>query len=80
MYEQLECSEIEQSIIAGLYDAFNERRPLESRDLARAIQNTVPLSVMLREDIKLLREWARHRARRASSVVDLGVEMDHDDD
>jgi len=68
-------AEIEQVIIAGLYDAFNARRPLATEDLARAIRDTVPLSEMMREQIDKLREWAGRRARRASSVVELGLDF-----
>jgi SpoVK/Ycf46/Vps4 family AAA+-type ATPase len=73
-------AELEQAIIAGLFEAFNERRPLETRDIAGAIDETVPLSKMMREPITALRNWAAQRARRASSAVELGLEWNEEDD
>lgn len=71
-------AEIEQAIISGLFEAFNARRPLNTRDIAAAVENMVPLSVMMRENIALLRSWAKFRARRASSVVDLAYQIESD--
>lgn len=68
-------AEIEQVVIAGLYEAFNERRPLKTSDLTKVIRETVPLSVMQKEMIVLLRDWAGQRARRASSIVDINFEL-----
>lgn len=60
-------SEIEQAVISGLYDAYDQRRDLETGDLRHALGQTVPLSMMLREDLQALREWCRGRARPASA-------------
>ena len=69
----LSGAEIEQAIIAGLYEAFDQnRRPLSMEDLLTVLQDTVPLSRMMEEEIEALRLWARHRARRASARVDSG--------
>jgi SpoVK/Ycf46/Vps4 family AAA+-type ATPase len=62
-------SEIEQAIIAALYDAFEEEREVTTEDIVRNIQLTVPLSQTMREQIQSLREWARTRARQASSEL-----------
>ena len=35
-------------------------------DIARAISDTVPLSVTMREKVKAIREWGRSRARPAA--------------
>ena len=59
-------AEIEQVVISGLYDAFDEDRSLTGDDLVRNIKNTVPLSATRKEDIDALREWAKTRARPAS--------------
>jgi len=37
--------------------------------VARAITETVPLAVTLREEISRIREWARDRTRPASRPV-----------
>jgi SpoVK/Ycf46/Vps4 family AAA+-type ATPase len=71
-------AEIEQAIVSALFEAFNGRRPLCTRDIAAAVENMVPLSVMLRENITMLRNWAQYRARRASSIFDLQSQMDSD--
>jgi SpoVK/Ycf46/Vps4 family AAA+-type ATPase len=67
-------SEIEQAVIAAMYEAFTEDRELDTRDVVRALKATVPLSDTLEEQIKELRDWAKTRARPASldtSLMDL---------
>jgi len=64
--EGLSGAEIEQAVIAGLYEAFDKNRPLEMSDLLDVLQETVPLSQMMQEEIDRLRTWARQRARLAS--------------
>jgi SpoVK/Ycf46/Vps4 family AAA+-type ATPase len=66
--EGLSGAEIEQAVIAGLYEAFDRGRPLEMSDLLDVLQDTVPLSRMMDEQIEGLRAWARQRARAASTV------------
>jgi SpoVK/Ycf46/Vps4 family AAA+-type ATPase len=60
-------AEIEQVVIAGLYDAFEAGRDLEEEDLLRNIAQSVPLSQTMREQVTALRNWARTHARPASS-------------
>jgi len=60
-------AEIEQVVIAGLYDAFDAGRDLTEEDLLRNIRQTVPLSRTMREQITALRHWARTHARPASA-------------
>jgi SpoVK/Ycf46/Vps4 family AAA+-type ATPase len=62
----LSGAEIEQAVIAGLYEAFDKSRPLAVTDLLDVLQTTVPLSRMMEEQIEELRHWARNRARPAS--------------
>jgi SpoVK/Ycf46/Vps4 family AAA+-type ATPase len=59
-------SEIEQAVIAAMYDAFTDGREVETKDVVRALRETVPLSETLEEQIKELRDWAKTRARPAS--------------
>lgn len=66
----LSGAEIEQAIIAGLYEAFDQGRHLTMEDLLNVLQDTVPLSRMMEEEIGALRLWARQRARRASTRVE----------
>ena len=65
----LSGAEIEQAVIAGLYEAFDKNRPLEMADLLDVLQDTVPLSQMMQEEITALRAWARQRARPASEAT-----------
>jgi AAA+ superfamily predicted ATPase len=74
---RLSGAEIEQVVAAGLYTAFAEDRDLTDNDLANAIQETVPLYETYEERIKELRNWARTRARAATTdvkMVDLFTE------
>jgi hypothetical protein len=73
-------AELEESLVAGLFDAFHDgERPLRPADVAVALQATTPLSVTMGEEIKALRNWARHRARPATrtAISEEGVEGRH---
>ncbi len=59
-------AEIEQAIIAGLYDAFESSRELTTEDILANIKNTAPLSRVMAEQIANLRAWADKRACKAS--------------
>jgi len=59
-------SEIEQAVISALYTAFEHDRDITTEDVSAAIKETVPLSLTMREDIDLVRRWAKGRARPAS--------------
>ncbi len=59
-------AEIETVVIASLQRAFHEGRDLIQEDLNKEVEACVPLSVMMREDMEALREWAHLRARPAS--------------
>lgn len=59
-------AEIEQAIVASMYDAFAAAREFATEDVERALRESVPLSTTMAEDIESLREWARTRARPAS--------------
>jgi SpoVK/Ycf46/Vps4 family AAA+-type ATPase len=59
-------AEIEQLIIDGLYDAFEDGRELTDDDLFRNLKNTIPLSQTMESKISALRQWARSHARPAS--------------
>ncbi len=60
-------AEIEQAVIAGMYDAFDEERPLETGDILSNLRLQVPLSKTMAEQIETLRTWAQTRARLASN-------------
>jgi hypothetical protein len=60
-------AELEQAVIASLYDAFDSGNDLTTEGLAKTIHEIVPLAITMREMIEQMREWARTRARMASS-------------
>lgn len=63
---QFSGAEIEQVVIAGLYDAFADGVELAPSHLLNAAKETPPLAVTMAEDVARLREWARTRTRPAS--------------
>jgi len=89
-------AEIEQAIIAGLYAAFEVARPdaatpaaegglagerdVTTDDIVAAIKQTVALSVTMKEDIDLVRRWAKGRARPASVHALADLQSENSDD
>lgn len=59
-------AELEQAIVAGLYDAFADGKELEPAHLTTAIAETTPLAVTMAEEVEKLRDWAKSRTRPAS--------------
>lgn len=64
-------AEIEQAVIAGLFDAFSEKRSILEEDLSKSVKNMVPLSITQSEAIETIREWANVRAVAATAVEDM---------
>ncbi len=62
-------AEIEQAIIAAMYEAFAQDREFTQLDIIAAIKSTLPLSRTMTEQVTALRDWARQRARPASSSI-----------
>jgi AAA+ superfamily predicted ATPase len=60
-------AEIEQAVIDALYRAFPQGRDILTNDIEAVINDTVPLSRTMSEDISRLRTWAKDRARPASA-------------
>jgi SpoVK/Ycf46/Vps4 family AAA+-type ATPase len=61
-------SEIEEVIVSGLYDAFNNDEELKQEHLGQVVRTMIPLSQTMEEQIKGIRDWAKLRARRASDI------------
>ncbi|GIW72548.1 MAG: hypothetical protein KatS3mg102_2090 [Planctomycetota bacterium] len=59
-------AEIEEAVKAALYDAFDQGMDLNTELLLQALDDTVPLSQTMQEEITAMREWAKTRARFAS--------------
>lgn len=62
-------AEIEQAVVAGLYDAFSEGVELTQAHLDLALRAAVPLSRTMADEIDRVRSWAVTRARPASVPV-----------
>ena len=60
-------AELEQVVVAGLFQAYADGRELDDDDLLDVTREMIPLAVTMDDSIKELREWARPRARRAST-------------
>jgi SpoVK/Ycf46/Vps4 family AAA+-type ATPase len=67
--ENFSGAEIEQVVVAGLFTAFDAGRELTTEDMLEEARHTVPLAVMMREEIEELRTWAQLRTRPASSRI-----------
>ncbi|BAY06952.1 stress-responsive protein Ycf46 [Calothrix sp. NIES-2098] len=62
-------AEIEQAIVAAMYEAFAQEREFTQLDIIAALKSTLPLSRTMQEQVTALRDWARQRARPAASSV-----------
>jgi len=62
-------AEIEQALVAAMYEAFAQDREFTQLDIIAAIKATLPLSKTMSEQVTALRDWARQRARPAASSV-----------
>ena len=65
--DKLTGSEIEQLVIAAMYAAYGRGTEVTGADLDRAARESVSLYETFESEIKQLREWARKRARPAST-------------
>ncbi len=54
-------AEIEQAVVSALYAAHAMNQPLASEHIQREIEQTKPLSTVMRERISALRQWADGR-------------------
>jgi SpoVK/Ycf46/Vps4 family AAA+-type ATPase len=62
-------SEIEQAIVAAMYEAFAQDREFTQLDIIAASRATMPLSRTMTEQVTALRDWARQRARPAAASI-----------
>jgi SpoVK/Ycf46/Vps4 family AAA+-type ATPase len=72
-------AEIEQVVIAALFEAFSEQRSIRLSDFEKAVKNMVPLSVTQAEQIRAIRDWANVRAVAATArehMVDYNRQSD----
>lgn len=58
-------AEIEQAIVAAIYEALASKQPLATQHVLAEISRTRPLSVVMAEKVQWLREWAAGRTVKA---------------
>ena len=61
-------SELEQLVIDSLHEAFSRRAEPMDLSIAMLLNDLVPLSKLMSEQIDALRKWTKGRARRAAAV------------
>jgi len=61
-------SEIEAVFVESLYDAFDHEAEPTDLDIAGTLTSFVPLSKLMAEQISGLKNWAKGRARLATSL------------
>lgn len=62
-------AEIEQAVVAALFDAFDQGSALTTAHLLSELGQAVPLSRTMAEDLERLRTWASGRARNAGCPI-----------
>lgn len=67
-------AEIEQVIIDSMHIGFGSQRDFTTEDIIRAIEETVPLAAIAKEQIQDLKQWAASAGARTASQDNLLVE------
>ena len=62
-------AEIEECVVSALFDAFYEGKELGTEEMLSTLEQSVPLSKTMEENIVRLRAWADGRARRAAGPL-----------
>ena len=64
-------SEIEKVVKSAMFTAFSDkRREFTPTDMVNAAKKTTPLSVTMKEKVDAIRQWAKTRARFASTPIE----------
>ncbi len=63
-------AEVEQGVIAALYDAFDSGTDVTQEGLEKTFDEIVPLAITMSEKIDRMRDWAKTRARPAGKPAD----------
>ena len=64
-------AEIESCIVSAMFDVFDSDNELNTAALVQAMDETVPLSRLMKEKVEELKKWAMGRVRRASIPEEL---------
>lgn len=67
MSEGFSGAEIEQAIIAAMYEAFAQDREFTQLDIIAALKSTSPLFKTMTQEVEALRKWASQRTRPAAA-------------
>ena len=63
--------EQEEIEMRAMYEAFSDnKREIVTKDILLSLKNSVPISVIMKEEINALRLWASERARNASIATE----------
>ncbi len=54
-------AEIEQAVISGLHQAYDEKSELDTEKIIHAVKISPPLSVTMAEKVQQLRQWSKNR-------------------
>jgi len=72
-------AEIEEAVKEGLFIAYGHNEELSTENIVNALNATYPLSKTMGSIVKNLREWAKVRARLASSAEQEIIKEDNQD-
>lgn len=61
-------AEIEEAIISALFDAFSQQSDLTTEIIKNSLEQTIPLSRTMSEELNRLRNWSNGRARPATGT------------
>ncbi|WP_309128550.1 AAA family ATPase [Microbacterium sp.] len=64
-------AEIEQAVVAALFEGYSLGRPVDRGVLEQVVESTIPLAVTQAEEVRRIRDWASERAVRATGSEDL---------
>jgi SpoVK/Ycf46/Vps4 family AAA+-type ATPase len=63
-------SEIEASVEDAMFTAFDQGREFNTKDILRAISDTIPQAERDKEEVERIRKWSATRARLVSKSIE----------
>ncbi|WP_413354756.1 AAA family ATPase [Microbacterium sp. 1P06AB] len=63
-------AEIEQAVVAALYEGFSGRKTITTDVVTRVVETMIPLAVTQAEEVQRIRAWAAQRAVGATGTED----------
>jgi SpoVK/Ycf46/Vps4 family AAA+-type ATPase len=71
--KNLTGSEIEESIVEGMFRAYSEGLEVTTAHIESAATDLVPLATTMKDRIDAVRKWAETRCRMASKKLDIAT-------